>query len=223
MEQCATFYFGKHEAVCHILFRERWSNLPHSISGTPPAFTKRDYVVRVLAAIDNIAQRYNRSLHPDRVAGTLVALTQVPGFVQTIIAPRPWVMMQIIHMREQPNIWSAFRIIPPMPSAHRRFWGDGIRIAYADLALLRRPTVATEQFFERVAAFWQYLDSRNIRFSSRIALTQVPSTLAALIAAAGIEAEPPWFGPPWFGQTPSITGPRNELIFEAMKHVANAN
>ena len=35
MQRCATFYFGNDDAaVCHILFRERCSSVPHSISGT---------------------------------------------------------------------------------------------------------------------------------------------------------------------------------------------
>ena len=177
----------------------------------PPAFTKREYVVQVLYVIDNIVQRYNQSVYPDRVANTV--LPTILGFVQTIIAPRPWVIMQIIQIRDQ------FKIPPAHLRARRQLWNFGIRIAYADLTLSRQPSISQHQFFERVTAFWQYLDSRDILIFNRIPLlSSVPITSAALIEAAGIEVDPPWIG-----RTPgplaSVVGPRNELIFEGMKYI----
>ena len=194
----------------------------------PPVFTKREYVVQVLTIIDNIAQRYNQSVSPlfnqlVCVNGIFLPTTLGQGFVQTIVAPRPWVMMQIIQIREQANILvGANQDAGVIPPAHRRFWNNGIRIAYADLTLIRRPRITPPQLYERVAAFWHYLDSRDINVFSRVGLVSVSNTLFALIAAAGIEVEPPFVGRSP-GPLATVIGPRNELIFEAMKYIANAN
>jgi hypothetical protein len=132
-------------------------------------------------------------------------------------------MMQIIQIREQPHILvGANQNAGVIPPAHRRFWNNGIRIAYADLTLIRRPGITPPQLYERVAAFWQYLDSRDINVYSRVGLVSVSNTLFALIAAAGIEVEPPFVGRSP-GPLATVIGPRNELIFEAMKYIANAN
>ena len=66
----------------------------------PPAFTKREYVERALTLVDNIAEEYNTSVFVDRV---ITFENVVPGLGKTedLVAPRPWVIMQIIQMRQE--------------------------------------------------------------------------------------------------------------------------
>jgi len=66
----------------------------------PPAFTKGEYVERALTLVDNIAEDYNRSVFADRV---ITFENIIPGLGKTedMVAPRPWVIMQIIQMRQE--------------------------------------------------------------------------------------------------------------------------
>jgi len=63
----------------------------------PPAFSKQEYVERALMIVDNIVEDYNRSVFANR-AVTFENETERLGLTQDIIAPRPWVIMQIIQM-----------------------------------------------------------------------------------------------------------------------------
>jgi len=179
----------------------------------PPALSTRQYVVQVFLTIDNILQRYNLFVHAERAIKTVIGTTQ--GTVQTIRGPRPWVMMQIIHIYDQSYI-----TISSNP-ARRRLWYNGIRIAYVDLSLSRRPKISLPQFFERVAAFGEFLVSQNYVLHSAPATSSVLMISAALVEAAAIQAEGPTTQPGI--RLSDVMTRRSELIFEGMQHIANAN
>jgi len=69
----------------------------------PPAFSTREYVERALRLVDRIAVDYNRSVFPDRVF--TFEGSDLPGGVNYKVqhhnAPRAWVVMQIIQMRQK--------------------------------------------------------------------------------------------------------------------------
>jgi len=180
----------------------------------PPALSKRDYVVQVLVAIDTVLQQYNQSVYHAHVTNNMFHTPQ--GIVQTILAPRPWVMMQIIHIDDQ------YKIVSAPVSVLRRLWADGIRIVYADLALSRRPSMEVQTFFERVASFRDYVASRNYHVYNIPALTSVHMTAVMLVQTAGMELHR-YLVPGGLSPQASITGPRNALIFEAMQHIDNTN
>ena len=69
----------------------------------PPNSTKREYVERVLITVDNIIQQYNQLVYPDFVYSHESVMQEQGGMMQDILAPRPWVIMQIIQMQQLQN------------------------------------------------------------------------------------------------------------------------
>jgi len=65
-----------------------------------PDFTRRDYVKRVFILLDNIIQQYNVSVYPNCVYNHESIMREEGGMIQNIIAPRPWVIMQIIQLEQ---------------------------------------------------------------------------------------------------------------------------
>jgi len=65
----------------------------------PPESSKREYVEQVLVTVDSIIQQYNQLVYPDLVYSHESVMQEQGGMVQDILAPRPWVIMQIIQMR----------------------------------------------------------------------------------------------------------------------------
>jgi hypothetical protein len=65
-----------------------------------PDFTKRDYVNRVFITLDNIIQQYNESVYPNCVNNHESIMQEEGGVIHNIIAPRPWVIMQIIQLEQ---------------------------------------------------------------------------------------------------------------------------
>jgi len=183
----------------------------------PPDSSKREYVEQVLITVDNIIQQYNQLVYPDLVHSHESVMQEQGGMVQDILAPRPWVIMQIIQMHAFDDIggssqsrcvcrtllsrntpvchvivvhvllgnasiqkhiltflvyvhagriqkklviqkkWSSmtvsrvhvdFRNRPithPYPHVHSNQWLSGVRVAYVDLSLVRRPSITREE------------------------------------------------------------------------------
>jgi len=87
---------------------------------------------------------------------------------------------------------------------------SGIRIAYADLSCVRRPSITREEWAANVMAFYQQMDVLRKRVLYRLASVDNVSIAAnLLIASASADVEEYFFE--------SVMLPRNELIFEGMK------
>jgi len=74
--------------------------LKAQFSQVPPAFSTRVYVERALRLVDDFVEDYNRSVFVHRVVTFEDSDVPGGGKVQNHIAPRPWVVMQIIQMRQ---------------------------------------------------------------------------------------------------------------------------
>ena len=75
--------------------------LKAQFSLVPPAFSTREYVERALRLVDHIAVDYNRFVFADRVITFEDADVPGGGKLENHIAPRAWVVMQIIQMRQK--------------------------------------------------------------------------------------------------------------------------
>lgn len=176
-----------------------------------PTLSKREYVVRVLETIDSVLQQYNQSVI---LSNTLIETPE--GRVQTILAARPWVMMQIIHIADQLKIPWEFA------GPRRWLWVQGIRIVYADLALRRQPRMEEQTFLECVAAFRDHVYAANYPVHNLPFLNSVRTSTAMLVEAAGMELDR-FLTDGGRTPLPSITGPRDELILEGIEHTDNTN
>jgi len=179
----------------------------------PPALSTRQYVEEFFLTMDNNLQRYNTSVYDERVTKSVIGTTQ--GTVQIIQGPRPWVVMQAIHIHDQSYIKLSSN------PARRRFWYNGIRIAYVGLSLSRYRNISLPEFSERFVAFYELLVSQNYTVDSTFSISSLWITSVALLEAAAIETE---------SLTTQALIPlsddmtrRNELIFEAMLHIQNGN
>jgi len=75
--------------------------LKAQFSLVPPAFSTREYVERALRLVDDFVEDYNRSVFVHRVVTFEDSDVPGGGKVQNHIAPRAWVVMQIIQMRQK--------------------------------------------------------------------------------------------------------------------------
>jgi len=262
----------------------------------PPGSSKREYVEEVLITIDNIIQQYNELVYPHLVDSHESVMQEQGGMVQDILAPRPWVIMQIIQMyvhddeqgsrqsrcvcrtlatllsRNTPvchvtprvcfvgkfasfqkqhvltflvyvhagriqKKWSCmtvcrvrvdFRNRPithPYPHMHSNQWMSGVRVAYVDLSLVRRPSMTREEWAANVVAFGLQMDNRSlhmhIHHRNFISDCNVSVVTKLLIAFAADDTEGHnRIHLPGAGihlNLASVVLPRNELIFEGIK------
>jgi len=86
---------------------------------------------------------------------------------------------------------------------------SGVRVAYVDLSLVRRPSITREEWAANVMAFYQQMDVRLRVLYGLASVDNVSITTKLLIAFASADVEG--------SNLASVMLPRNELIFEGIK------